>query len=428
MSEQAKIMLNQAKVASDQGQSHHAIDLLRRARLLAGEDVQLTSRILAEMVRIAPAAGLVSEQEMWRKQLARLQPPIVATARIEPVAIKSSVWSRVGPRARWLLPAACILIGVALVLCGGWWFWTYSASRYAPLNSSTIDNSPEDLREPLPDISKHLAETKGRLLEAKQTILAPRPVATAREARLNDHIGLVLWVQQYVIGEEGREIIVEMPVASGSAFAISKDGTMLTNAHVLREVQVPATMGNGVRRGQPVVKVCFGADSKRHYNATIRHVSDRFDIAVLGVDRRFSEPLRISTQLVAKQESVVAYGFPGSVMEIDRAANSDLIMKRIQLADKTGHLSYLDWFPPDAFDSVATGGMISSPNRSLENVLYHLFDARVSGGNSGGPLLRASDDEVVGIVTLAGKDLEHKDNNYALAMPQLQQELKEWLP
>lgn len=424
MSDQARTLLSQARAARQNGQHQKSINLLRRARLLAGENAELLIVVLTELITTAPLAGLTSELADWQRQLASIRPQPKPGVGDDQLPITRHSKNKLGQLLNRAAFASCVVISIGLLVFGVHWFWHYSESRYSISPRGGVATSA-------PGTASSSTPTGDIVRPARTTVIkehsASQPADSLREQRLSNHIGLLLWVQQYTFDRNGRDVAVEYPVATGTAFAVAHAGIMLTNAHVLHDVRIPETIDGGRRAGPAILRVCFGVDPTNHYVATIEHISARFDLAVISIDRQFLNPLRLSGQPAVKQENVVAYGFPGSVLDIDRAANSRVIQNRINLADMTGHLSYRDWFPPDTFDSVATAGIISSPNRNMSSVHYHLFDARVSGGNSGGPLIRVSSDEVVGIVTMGGVDLEHKDNNYALALPQLMEELQPWI-
>jgi S1-C subfamily serine protease len=397
MSDQARTYYHQALTAIEGGDPRRALDLLRRARLLASGDAQLTARILTEMVRVAPQAGFGEEQATWQQQLARLQTSSGAGSEDAPdhaTALRRGWMPQTARRLSWGLSAAAVL---AVLVYGGWRFWRYSAAQYEPVTT-------------------------------RPSTVAVRTPATTWEKRVSDDVGLVLWVQTYQGTNDGRQVELELPFESASAFAIGREGIMLTNAHVIRDVPNPPSLDGLLRVGPASMKVCFGADPKDHCDAKVLYCSASFDVAVLQVARAFTDPLPLSTKAVTQAEQVVAYGFPASVTGIESAANAASIVQHLERAGEAGHVSYRDWLPPNAFESVATSGIISSPDRTLHDVRYHLFDARVSGGNSGGPLLRAGGHEVIGIVTLAGTGLDAKDNNYALSLAQLQHELSKWLP
>ena len=84
-------------------------------------------------------------------------------------------------------------------------------------------------------------------------------------------------------------------------------------------------------------------------------------------------------------------------------------------------------FSPETFNPTATRGIVSTAERRIDDAEYTQFDARVSPGNSGGPLLNTKF-EVVAIVTLAGKRGDGPEDNaegynFGLLLDQIRDEL-----
>ena len=76
-----------------------------------------------------------------------------------------------------------------------------------------------------------------------------------------------------------------------------------------------------------------------------------------------------------------------------------------------------------------TTGIISGANRLHDQTLYHLFDAKISHGSSGGPLVLENSHEVIGIVTKGGThSTDAQGYNFALALPQIVEEIGRYLP
>ncbi|TSR04294.1 Serine protease HTRA1 [Bagarius yarrelli] len=63
----------------------------------------------------------------------------------------------------------------------------------------------------------------------------------------------------------------EMPVSAGSGFIVSEDGWIVTNAHVLANKQ----------------RIKVELNSGDHYNATIKDVDQKLDIALIKIDAKF---------------------------------------------------------------------------------------------------------------------------------------------
>jgi S1-C subfamily serine protease len=151
--------------------------------------------------------------------------------------------------------------------------------------------------------------------------------------------------------------------ALGSGFVVSKDGQILTNAHVIAD--------NGMQAGS--VEVVFkgqGQDGGTHVEATVVGVDETSDVALLKVDPTKAPalnplPLGDSSKVVVG-EPVVAIGNP---------------------------LGY---------DFSVTSGIVSATNRQLQSPNGSVIsdgiqtDAAINSGNSGGPLIDASGN-VIGV-------------------------------
>lgn len=148
----------------------------------------------------------------------------------------------------------------------------------------------------------------------------------------------------------------EVPVSNGSGFIISRDGLIVTNAHVVANKR-------GVR-----VKLTNG----EMYNATVQDVDPVADIATIKISPKNplpTLPLGRSSD-VRQGEFVVAMG------------------------------------SPFALRNTITSGIVSSVQRggkelglSNSNMDYIQTDAAIDFGNSGGPLINL-DGEVIGINTM----------------------------
>jgi S1-C subfamily serine protease len=151
--------------------------------------------------------------------------------------------------------------------------------------------------------------------------------------------------------------------ALGSGFVVSKDGYILTNAHVVVNNGQKAASVAVVFKGQ-------GQDGGTHVKATVVGVDETSDVALLKVDPSKAPalapvPLGDSSK-VAVGEPVVAIGNP---------------------------LGY---------DFSVTSGIVSATNRQLQSPNGSVIsdgiqtDAAINEGNSGGPLIDASG-HVIGI-------------------------------
>jgi len=134
----------------------------------------------------------------------------------------------------------------------------------------------------------------------------------------------------------------------GSGFIVSADGTILTNAHVVKGAK----------------EVTVKLTDRREFRAKVLGSDEKTDIAVLKID--------------AKNLPVIALG-----------STKDLKVGEWVLAIGS----------PFGFENTVTAGVVSAKGRSLPDDSYVPFiqtDVAVNPGNSGGPLINTRG-EVVGI-------------------------------
>jgi serine protease Do len=152
----------------------------------------------------------------------------------------------------------------------------------------------------------------------------------------------------------------------GSGFLIDPSGIALTNNHVV--------VGAGT------LKVWLGGDSKRQYSATVLGASECLDLAVIQLDKGTYPFLGWYEGKIKTALDVYSAGYP--------LGDPNFTLTR-------GIVSKADVPQNDSW-------------ASLDHVIEH--DARIRGGNSGGPLV-ADNGRVVGI-NYAGND--ELDYNYAI--------------
>jgi hypothetical protein len=163
---------------------------------------------------------------------------------------------------------------------------------------------------------------------------------------------------------EGTEI-----TASGSGFLISRDGELLTNAHVVKSAYYS-------KDDKITVSFLYNKGTRRNYKAEIRSISFDIDVCVLKIDGRF--------------DSCCQFG------------NSD----KIGVMDEVAVMGY-----PLGQEFKSTPGYVQSIQNINEMGKMIDISASVDPGNSGGPLFDKKGN-VVGIVT--GKYLGY---NFNFAMP-----------
>lgn len=208
----------------------------------------------------------------------------------------------------------------------------------------------------------------------------------------------------------------------GTCFAISAEGHLLTNEHVVREIWKMKNAKLWLKKVreeklvdvQPTVWVFFG---KEEQIAEIIHVSDDYDLCILKVERRHVPFFKLArTDALPRGKKVAACGFPGvaqTPLSAEEVMNDDL---RKKTATKVKTM-----FKPRDFEFVLTDGSISrvtSEDGKDRKWIQH--NASINPGNSGGPLLDENG-VVLGINTLRPR--ESQGVFYSLALAQLKQEI-----
>ena len=166
----------------------------------------------------------------------------------------------------------------------------------------------------------------------------------------------------------------------GSGFIISSNGHVATNRHVIADAE------------QAVVLYCEG-DRVFMRNAELVGVSSTADLAILKIDPIPSTAVVeiANTELVAGQ-AVMTVGFPGVI-----DTGSWATLEGVEIGGKSGEGRITSPeargdFVPAVFPGAVAKCMTDS------GVRWVLHSAKISGGNSGGPLIDA-DGRVCGINT-----------------------------
>jgi serine protease Do len=158
----------------------------------------------------------------------------------------------------------------------------------------------------------------------------------------------------------------------GSGAILSEDGIVVTNNHVVT--------------GAALLRVYVAGDNDP-VNAKVLGVSECSDLAVIQLEGDGYTPLDYRTDDVAPGLEVYAAGFPASDANTIEDVDYTLTRGIVSATTASGETSWA----------------------SVDEVLEH--DARIRGGNSGGPLLD-TDGRIVG-VNYAG--IDESDQNYAIS-------------
>ena len=231
----------------------------------------------------------------------------------------------------------------------------------------------------LADRRRELAKLKGDEAARRGALAPPNAASDAKPAggeggqapRQNQFVKSVAFIQAQGIG-------------TGSGVVITSAGHVVTNSHVI------ATRGGGVAER---ISVAFDSSlcARSLDYVVIDHDTD-LDLALLA-------------PLDAVPAQLVPLAFQTSPMQ-----GTEILALGFPMADAVG----------DAIDNsqtcmVMTKGMISGV-RSGENGLprFLQIDVRVSGGNSGGPLVDTQTGHVVGLVTFG---IQGAGDTQAFAIP-----------
>jgi len=184
-----------------------------------------------------------------------------------------------------------------------------------------------------------------------------------------------------IVGRKGEQVWI------GSGFAISTDGLIVTNAHVVNNPTIETEL-----------VVTHPDWNKKAYKAGIVKVSKTRDLAIIKINRSFSNPLILNASIPEVGATVYALGNPGSGTEDIQGGVLDLTF---------------------------TSGIISATNRIIANNPCYQTTATINGGNSGGPLLNTKG-EVVGVNTFG---LNHLENTFfAVKAGEVNREFNSLLP
>jgi S1-C subfamily serine protease len=242
---------------------------------------------------------------------------------------------------------------------------------------------------------------------------------------LQDEDNIAKAVGLVVCGIQGRRFdgqLAQLPISTGTCFAISPDGHLLTNAHVITPmiaaVQDLRQRGRTDINGQ--VWVFFGQEQK--FVARILNLSRQFDLAVLETMQTNSPYFALCrSEKLSRGLTVTALGFPGASMEPLSRTEMMLEQQRKQMIPTAVEQA----FRQRDFVYVQTSGKISRVVTEEGGVNWIQHDTNIHPGNSGGPLL---DDQatVLGINTL--KHMAAGGISYSFTMPQIRSEIQPFVP
>jgi serine protease Do len=226
-----------------------------------------------------------------------------------------------------------------------------------------IDLGFEILRLPRPQIERILDKVLTSAESGLTSAIAAPNIRTL-PYQLVDALPENVGRQDLINRVKEAVVIVSNPKGMGSGFFIDYEGHIVTNKHVAgkskyQKVTLLRKEGGELRR-------------KRIEEVEVKAYSELLDIALLKIKEKDLKDLDIrplpvySGIALTEGEQVYAVGNPGLGGKI--------------------------------LEHSVTNGIISSPNRNFNDILYMQTTAPVNPGNSGGPLVNTRG-EVIGLVT-----------------------------
>ena len=328
--------------------------------------------------------------------------------------------------------ASVLALGLSCVICSTGAFVTAtvngnvqtSSSGADSKNTTTEEDSSSDAK-PHEDAPASDPSNDGA---ASSVSSSDAPVQTATfvessrdEENLAKSVGLV--ISGYELRSQDGSAKT-LPVSIGSAFAISPNGHLLTNEHVVKpgDEQVKLEQKHGFKPAQRRVWCVFDGQISV---AAVLHVSDDFDLSILKVDRQDIPVFRIAnTNNVERATDVYALGFPGAAQ--DPISEEEKLEE--ELRHQTLHTDIRKFFKTSDFDYVLTKGIVSKIRDEGNGRRYWIqHNAQVNPGNSGGPLC-LEDGTVVGINTLSLTHDRISGIFFSVSMMQLRDEIDRFVP
>lgn len=430
MSDLAKTLLAQGKGHLTAGNAPKAIPLLERA-LSVSSSVNLQREILNLLAQAYSAVGRTEKSRQAGERAALLPTPVAASGQTDspagwegegPLAVATpgrhypaGIGGQAGTRRRVLKVA---LWGGALAVAVG------------------VGVGLTILLRGTPEVQIPRASPGPRASGGPQTSSKPaaKVLAPRGPEDIGESVGMLIIYGRYRVFERDKpRLDIDLIAGSGSCFAVTEDGLLLTNRHVtMARKKLPERISIGSKsttryalRQSVHLVACFGSGGNSHHECRVVYESsnEEHDLAILKVRRHFRNPLRLSKNRSVGEDVMVA-GFPGIVTQTVTSAEAEKVLEQV-LSRVSGNepVGYRDLIIGSAFVVTITKGIISAV-RSIRDVEMIQTDAAVNLGSSGGPLLNA-DLDVIGIVTLKSRGSEA--TNYAISIPQLLPELEPYL-
>ena len=262
-------------------------------------------------------------------------------------------------------------------------------------------------------------------------------ISSITDSRLSQAVGMVICGAEVVIDGEADEIAL----GSGTSFAVTSDGFLVTNRHVVegfnggveeiahqlfeafkesvpedKHDEVKASIKASIRR--PRIWVALNGEI---LDAEVKMISDGYDLAVLKIPKKQLPFFCLSTTEVDRLTEVSAIGFPGAASS--PISEYDAFEKYVRA--KTGR-GIGRFFTPSDLEFTQTQGKVSkiahkASANGMGKTTWIQHTASISPGNSGGPLCLDSG-AVAGVNTLISS--EDGNMKFSFSTPQVREELE----
>ena len=256
-------------------------------------------------------------------------------------------------------------------------------------------------------------------------------VTSFDEEKFKKAIGMVVCGLEVTEADGTR---FEKLLSTGSSFVVSENGYLITNKHVIEEVEKRSRSPilERLKREKDIIIVpkVWVFFERTKMLAKIVYVSDDFDLAILKVDLPENERLnvfRLAKQTDPKRSTKVhALGYPGAA---STELSDEELIKKIGQSSKSKLLTRVEqYFKERDFSFSSTDGSISRVVKEEGGRMWVQHNASIIHGSSGGPLI-TEDGTVIGIntrvsPTILGDSVSIAPGIYwALSLPQLKREI-----
>ncbi|MFO0888275.1 MAG: serine protease [Isosphaeraceae bacterium] len=252
------------------------------------------------------------------------------------------------------------------------------------------------------------------------------PIRTVDGSEVGEAVGMVV-AGARISGPDGRRY--EAPMSTGTAFAVTPEGHLVTNRHVVEKVwnlgNAPLTLKALRERRQidlePTLWVFF--QGKKHV-ARILHVSERYDLALLKVERAGGPFYAVASRDdPGRGTATFSLGFPG----ISRAVTGEGDAIERTIREQTRHSDVGQYFMGPDFEYVEKSGSVSRLFAASDGIRWVEHNADINHGNSGGPLVDGGG-RVVGVNTLGANPSEGHGTYFSFPLAQCRDEIEAHVP